>query len=224
MKYLVGLMMFGVCAAQAAPVVNSNAPGAVKSTVYRDSVDPDLYYLAPTSMQIEHDSNGAPLFSYIERGGFFSNHAIVQAVLAPKYDDAELVAVQKRILGVNPRARFTAVPFVESKMVLGTTLDSFIVASDCGHEAGVVGQQQVCSFELNDQGRRVLRDSFKKMITISLNLQYSVDGVIADGKGNYSKEVARFSIAAYFGGEELSRYPQLFRDARGGIVGMNDSE
>jgi hypothetical protein len=225
--YRAVLLLSLVCGstAFAAPVLNKNAPGAVEITAYPDSVDPDLFYVAPTVMLVAHDEHGVPLFSYLEEDHAFTKKAVVQATMVPSYNETDLAKAEGLIKANHPNAKFTALPFVNSSVRFGDVLSAFVEENDCNHAAGVVGQEETCTFRLNNRGRHVMRNTFRQGLTITLQLQYSIEGVVVNVDGRtYTPQTATFEMAGRLGGAELAKYPELFRDSDGKPIGVDGGD
>jgi hypothetical protein len=204
--------------AEALPIMNRNSPGAEMITVLPDHLDPNLYYLAPTVLVTARHETGIPQFSYHEYKVDGDKHALVQTTMRPAFDEALIRETKARIQGLNPLARFTALPFIETKVVFGETAVALISKSSCDHQAGLIGDEQSCSFTLNDTGIRVLRPSFKRGTTLVMQMQYAVMGVIQIADGSYHDKKAVYEMAGRIGGPELAGFPQLFRDRKGRII------
>lgn len=210
--------VFSICllsnVACAAPILNLSGP-ALNMTAFPDNQDPNLYYLAPTEMILAHDDAGVPEFSYMEEWNFWGDKGVVQTTMVPAFNPDQLASAQKNILSVNPRAHFASLPFVNSSVIFDPILVPYVEANDCNHPAGVVGQEESCSFELTSQGAMVMRSSFKTGLTLTMQFQYSVEGVIQKPDKSYEAETHTYQVAGLLGGAELAKYPQLFRGADG---------
>lgn len=205
--------------AGALPILNRNAPvsGTTPAllTIYPDHQDQNMFYLVPKSMGIAHDSRGVPLFSYMEIPHFLSTSAVVQVSMAPAFDDSAIDLVEKSILYMNPNAHFAALPFARSRMIFPGQLTDLIESSDCTHDGGVVGSDETCIFRLTPEGRRVLVGAMRARAALFMSLQYTVDGVEDDGKGEYRPTSLTWTIAGDIGGTELGDCPGLFTDENG---------
>lgn len=222
---LAGLGLGGLSSqAWALPVMNLNAPGAELLTVFPDHQDKNLYYLAPAVMTVAQDDRGLPFFSYIEFLDGFVTHAIVQATLRPAYRSDAVNATKESILKSNPNAKFTSIPYSNSKLVFSDALKPLVEQSYCTHIAASVGEEQSCSFEFNSRGRKVLRSMFREGLTISMQLEYSIEGVVQKEDGSYSSKSNLYSIAARLGGGDLKKFPELFRDRNGRPIVWDDDK
>lgn len=206
-------------AASAAPVLNDSGP-AMSMTAFPDSVDPNLYYLAPTELSVAHDDAGVPEFSFLEQSGFFSDSALVQTTMAPSYSAEDLTEAENSITKADPKARFAPLPFSSSSVIFDVSLGKFVKTSDCNHPAGVVGQAESCSFQLTSDGAKVMLSSFKTGLTLTLQFQYTVDGVIEKTDRSYVAQTNTYAVAGLLGGAELAKYPQLFLDSDGHEIGV----
>ena len=218
------LLMTLTAPAYAAPVLNANAPGATTITAFPDNVDKNLYYVAPTVMTLAHDEHGVPLFSYMEEQHAFTRKAVVQTTMVPSYNKTEYDAAIAQIKAANPNAKFTALPFVDSQVKFGDVLSAFVEKDNCNHTAGLVGDEESCSFRLTSKGRHVMRSSFADHVTLTFQLQYSIDGVIENPDHTYTAKRNTYEMAGRLGGEELAKYPQLFRDPDGKVIGVVGDE
>jgi len=62
---------------------------------------------------------------------------------------------------------------------------------------------------------------FKSGLTITMQLEYTIQGVVQGADGSYSNFSNAYQVAGRLGGTELARYPQLFRDANGKVIGVD---
>lgn len=224
MSYAICFLML-ICLipqAFALPVMNLNSPGAESITVFPDHKDKDLYYLAPVVMTTAKDENGIPVFSYMEYVHWLSTRAVVQTTMKPAFNQAEINRAKDQIRKVNPNAKFNALPFTRSLVIFGDILDPFIISSECDHAGGLIGDEQICSFNLNSKGRSVLRSMFRRGVALTMHLEYSIEGVIQQAEGTYKDASNTYRMAGRIGGSELAQYPQLFQDSLGRIINSWD--
>lgn len=209
----------------ALPVVNLNVSGATTLTVFPDHKDGSIFYVAPNSLMVARDSASVPVFSYLEIASLFKTQAAIQTTIAPYYSNAsELEEVRARIQGVNPQAKFTALPFMESKTVFTETLSALMVKNECNHTAGLVGDAQACSFLVNSKGRKIFRNMLREGVAITVQLEYSVSGVKEDSTGQFVDAVNTYRISGAIGSTELKKYPQLFRDSKGEVIDFDQED
>jgi hypothetical protein len=182
-----------------------------------DHLNPNLFYVAPTVMLIAKDTTGLPQFSYLEYGSFFGDKgAVLQTTLRPQFSSEMILEAQNRIKQINPQAQFTTLTFTGSAIRFSDrVLTRFVNVSECSHAAGRVDDEQTCAFDLNRTGRETLRPMLKKGLTLTAQLEYSIDGVLQGADGSYTRYQNKYEMAARIGGPDLACYPQLFRDSQG---------
>ncbi|MCO5142930.1 MAG: hypothetical protein M9962_07565 [Oligoflexia bacterium] len=204
--------------AWALPVLNKNTPGAEDVTVFPDHADPNLFYLAPKAYVISKNDAGIPNFSYFEYRVKGVRHGFIQTTITAKFDTAQLEEAKNRIRAIFPSAQFTALAFDSSSVEFSDTLKPLIVANDCNHQAGLVGDEQVCSFEISRKGINVFRPMLKKGITITTQIAFSISGVKQQADGTYINHTNSYNVAGRIGDKELANYPELFIDEYGKVI------
>lgn len=220
MKYILMLMAVGLAqSVQAMPVLNMNTKGAESVTVFPDHLDRNLHYLAPTVFVVAKDENGRPNFSYLEyRNAQGGRRAILQTTLRPDFSYAEIEKAKNEIRKLNPAAQFTALPFEATSVNFVDSLKELLVSSDCKHRAGTVADEQSCAFRLSSRGIKVMRPMLKVGLTVSTSFKYAINGVHQNADGSYTTKQNVYEVAGRIGGPELAKYPELFRDERGGVI------
>ncbi len=203
--------------AQALPVLNLNAAGAQAVTIYPDHQDKNLYYTAPQVMLVAKDDAGAPLFSFLEykEGFFYKTRAIVQLTLRPQFSQKMMNEAMEGVLKHNPNAKFTGIPFVKSNLIFSTSLKPLIEEQECTHQAGILGDEQVCNFRLNPQGRAVLLPMFLSPLGLTVQLGYEIMGAVQQADGSYKDQALTFQMGGRIGGTEFRDFPGNFRDRHG---------
>jgi hypothetical protein len=202
----------------ALPVLNANTPGAVNVTVFPDHADATLFYLAPTVFVIAKREDGVPNFSYMEYKTNGYRRAIVQTTLRPDFSYDEIEKAKAAILANVPAARFTSLPFEDSKVNFIGSLAPLLVDSDCQHPAGTVADEQTCAFHLRNSGVKVMRPMFKTGLTITTQFVYTINGVRQNADGTYSNHANSYQVAGRLGGPELAAHPELFIDSNGKTI------
>jgi hypothetical protein len=219
-KFFISSLLTVLCApgAQAVPVLNENAAVSQECTIFPDHADPTLFYIAPNSLTICLDGRNIPLFLYQDLRTKNGTHGIVQTTFCARYNQPELEASKKALLARNPKARFTALPFVSSQIKFSTTLAPLVTKESCTHPAGMVGDVESCSFQLNSIGRRVFIRQVHERLAMAMQYEYTVAGFIRSPDGRYISRDTTFGVAALIGGEELKVHPELFSDADGNTL------
>lgn len=200
--------------AHAAPVLNRGTPAGDNIVMYQDHLNPNLYYINPTSMRMVIDDQGVPLFSYTEfyetSGWLKKRSAMIQVMLATDVDSNKIDEAKASILKSNPGATFTAMPF-ESSMLVGTNDIGLLVKNEaCNHRGGLVGQLQDCTLVLTPKGRRAILPNLMSGRPLALHFDYSIRGVIQNADASYSDTAISLGIGGFIGGPELANHPELF--------------
>lgn len=204
--------------AQAVPVTNENRADAGVITIYPDHADPNRFYVAPNIVLIARE-NDVPMFSYNEVRAdvpFFWPFAhpvgILQMLLVPTYTRDELEVAKAKILKTNPSAQFSGLPFISSELAMSGETPLLIKENQCSHGAGLIEQQQSCSMVLTERGRKVFRRSVRnKMLFTTFQFTYQFSGFARIPDNTFREEVITHSIAARIDGDQLAKYPQLFK-------------
>jgi hypothetical protein len=197
--------------ARAIPIMNENVASSGVIVIYPDSEDPHRFYIAPNVVEITRDKSDYPQFSYVEVStGLFGKTGIMQMTLSPSYTRKDLDEAERKILVKDSKAEFSALPFIESKLVMSGDLPLLFKESQCDHQAGLVGQMQSCNLVLTKRGQRVWRLALlKARIFTTLQFEYSVKGVIRNAQGGFTDQVVQQGVAAVIDGSQLADYPSL---------------
>ena len=207
------IFLFAGSTVVAVPIVNENVANSDVMTIYPDHADAHRFYVAPNVVMIAKNEKQVPLFAYAEYNrGFFERVGVITMTLVPAYTRDELEKAKTEILAKDTTAVFSGVPFIESKLELTGILPDLIEKNDCNHVAGLVGQEQSCSFVLTGRGRQLfLRALERRALFITLQFQYSVQAVIRKADGTFGDQVISHGIAVRIDGDQLSKFPQLLR-------------
>jgi len=213
-------MTAAVSSANAVPVMNENASVSRNTTIFPDHADPNVFYIAPNVISLCIDGDKVPRFSYQDLEVRFGTQGIVQMTLCAQYNELDLAAAETALIAKSaaaklPAPRFVALPFVSSAVVFDPVLKPFIVKEYCSHTAGMVGDEESCSFRLNSQGRRVFLRQVHDRLSMTMQYEYQVAGFLRKPDGSYAPENTIYGIAVRFGGEDLKNHPELFSDANG---------
>ena len=204
--------------ANALPVMNDNVSTSKMVTMYKDHIDKNKFYIAPNFMGLVIGENNVPLFSYNEyKKNIFKRKAIVQSILETKFNDDIEVAITE-LKKRNAKASIHTLPFLESKMKFGEVLNELIEQSDCDNYGAQIGAQMSCSFRLSPRGRNLFKRQIKDNIIITMTYEYTISGCILDAKNICQPERFKYGVAAYLGGGELMKFPQLFKDHKGRLI------
>ena len=222
MKKQISFALLAACVissqAHAVPVMNENSSVSQNTTIFPDHADPNVFYIAPNVISLCLDQDNTPRFSYQDWNTRAGTNGIVQMTLCARYHDAELAAAKADLLSKHPAARFIALPFTASRISFDTVLAPLILKDFCSHTAGMVGDEQSCSFRLGPQGRRVFLKQVRSRLALTMQYYYSVAGFIRLPSGAFAPFASDFGIAVRVGGEELKNHPELFVDANGRTI------
>jgi hypothetical protein len=192
-------------------VVNENVANSDVMTIYPDHQDPHHFYVAPNVVMIAKNSRGAPLFSYVEyRHGSFTKVGVVTTTLVPAYTREELESAKSELLAKDPASVFSGVPFIESHLELTGVLADLIQTNDCRHLAGLIGQEQSCSFILTGRGRQIFLKAIEhRTLFATLLFQYTVQAMIRKADNSLADQSITHGIAV--DGDQLAKYPHLIQ-------------
>ena len=204
--------------AHAVPVMNENASVSQNTTIFPDHADSNVFYIAPNVISLCLDEDKTPRFSYQDFNTKSGPNGIVQMTLCARYHESELAAAKVDLLAKHPLARFVALPFISSRIVFDPVLAPLIVKEFCTHTAGMVGDEQSCSFRLNSQGRRIFLKLVRNRLALTMQYSYAVAGFVRSPTGTFTAQNSDISIAVRVGGEELKNHPELFSDANGRTI------
>lgn len=190
----------------AAPILNENYAITDYITIYRDSMDANLYYYAPNHMTVCRDEEGAPYISItdvpVDRD---RTHLLIMSTLCLGFRGG-LQDSLTSIRAANPQARFAGVAFSSSRVILkDKVLSSFIFQSSCDHSAGIIGQEQACSFRLNTQGRQVFKRNVAQGLAMVLQFEYSIQGVARNSAGTFDNANVTFNVAGRITSSDLKK-------------------
>lgn len=213
-KFLV--LIYALCmnvAAEAIPVMNENVANSGVMTIYPDHQDPHRYYVAPNVVMIATNQKGIPYFSYAEyRRKLIYKVGVISMTLVPAYTREELEIAKSEILKKDPQAEFSGVPFIGSSLALNGALPELITSNECNHAAGLIGQEQGCSFVLTDKGRGFfLKALERRSLFTTLQFEYQVQAVLRLANGSFQDAVIQHGVAVRIDGDQLSQHPHLIR-------------
>ncbi|WP_413290552.1 hypothetical protein [Bdellovibrio sp. HCB337] len=199
--------------AQAIPVMNENVANSGVMTIYPDHADPHRYYVAPNVVMIATNKKGTPHFSYAEyRRNLIYKVGVIAMTLVPAYTREELDVAKAEILAKDPLAEFSGLPFIGSSLALNGALPELITSNECNHAAGLIGQEQACSFVLTDKGRIFfLKAIERKMLFTTLQFEYQVQAVLRLADGTFKDATITHGVAVRIDGGQLARHPRLIR-------------
>ena len=202
----------------ALPVLNENVANHTEVNIYPDHINPNQFYIAPNRLIVTVE-DGVPQFSYSEFFSWTSGYsAIIQTTMTTRHLDVKLTEAIEDIKASNPDAKFSNLPFIESKVVFNTDLIPLIERSFCNNRGASVGSEVACSFTLNRKGVSVLRKQFKEKLTIVFSFDYRVSGVIKNPDETFSVKEINHGVAARLGSKELAKFPYLFKDSKGRTI------
>jgi hypothetical protein len=199
------LIIWGVDKANAVPIFNENASGSGLVTIYPDSADSNLFYIAPNVMKTCKDVTGKLQFSYSEyRPNWYDPvHAIIQLTVCPEYSNSEIdtakIEIQKRI----QQARFSGLPYMSSEVQFNPVLAPFVVSQSCTHAGATIGVEESCSIEFNGQGRKVFLAQVQRGLAMVMQFNYEVAGVLRNANMRFDDIRINHSVAIRIGGEEF---------------------
>jgi len=197
----------------ALPVMNENVANSGVLTIYPDHENPHRFYIAPNVVVIAKNEKGVPHFSYAEfRKQLFTKVGVISMTLMPAYTQDDLEAAKAEILLKDPAAEFTGVPFVNSALTLNGVLPELISSNECNHPAGLIGQEQACSFVLTSKGRMFFLKSLeRKTLFTTLQFDYEVCALVRLADGSFQDRVIKHGVAVRIDGSQLAKFPKLIR-------------
>lgn len=206
----------------AAPVLNKNmAAEGTLVTIWPDHVNPDHFYFAPNFMKIASNEMNSPKFHFTQyrtgncssvwsiKRGYCHHKALITSLLVVGYDLKQLTEAQAGIRKIRPKARFSAIPFIRSKVEFGTTLVDFIDSHDCSPKAGQAADEIPCNITLNRRGIKNLMPFLNSGRVVPIKFTYQISGVIEGASGQYQNETLDYGLTANIGGENLINHPEL---------------
>ena len=212
---LITLTLLIINNANGAPIINDNA--AINSgfiTMYPDHKDPNHFYLAPNVVTIAQDEYGRPNFTFTEyKNNIFSaKRGIIQMTLLPAYRNEDFEQAKQIVLTKNPKAYFSALPFIRSELKLTGDIDPLIEDQQCNHVAGLVGQEQSCVIMLSPLGRKTFLNAVnQKKIFMTLQFKYEIEGFIEIDQGKYESQTVKFGVGAIIDGKLIAGHPELIK-------------
>lgn len=217
MKFLISLIMLASFQAMAAPVLNRNmAAAGNRITIWPDHTDPNHFYYAPSSFNIAMGQDQKPIFNMIDyeigNCGRFrrcSHKSMLTTYFEAGYRESELLQAQNSILKFNPKARFSQVPFISSRVDFGTALTPFIDDHNCSPRAGQPADLVPCTIILNAKGIQRLKPNLKEGKMMAFNFVYQIYGVVEGSNPQYKDHTAEYSIAVNLGGDVLIGHADL---------------
>jgi len=154
---LAGLMMSS--GLYAAPIVNKNiATKGSLVTIWPDHLDPDQFYYAPKSLKIAKEEDGTlkfNAFDYKMPGcGLLTKckniyiSAFYEADFADKDLDEQIAVIKQ----TKPKARFSPVSYMESKVNFSKLLYPWVRDHECDGKGGQAMDEVSCGMILNGKG------------------------------------------------------------------------
>lgn len=220
MKIFTSLLLFMLALeVSAVPVLNGNvATTGNLVMIWPDHADPNHFYYAPSSFNMALDRNGAPIFNMLDyevgRCGPFrrcDRKSLLTTYFEAGYRESELGKAQEAILKINPKARFSQVPFISSRVDFGKALTPFIDYHNCSPIAGQPADLVPCTITLNEKGIKKLRLNLREGKMFAFNFIYKIYGVMEGVNPQFKDHVAEYSIAVNLGGELLVGHQDLVR-------------
>ena len=206
----------------AAPVLNKNmAAEGTFVTIWPDHANPDQFYFAPNFMKIASDNGHNPKFHFTQyrsgscdsrwdiRRGYCHHKALITSLLVAGYESKQLADAQSGILKIRPKARFSAIPFISSRVEFGTTLVDFIDSNDCSPRAGQAADEIPCNITLNRRGITNLMPFLNSGRILPFKFIYQIAGVIEGADGQFKNESLDYGLTVNLGGEILINHPEL---------------
>ncbi|HXH31898.1 MAG TPA: hypothetical protein VNJ01_13900 [Bacteriovoracaceae bacterium] len=215
------LLLLTIAEAYAVPVLNRNmaADGTVV-TIWPDHLDSNHFYFAPNLMRIANDGRGTPKFHLTQyalgncgrigrRLGKCHEKAMLTSLLIADFEKEQLREAQAGIKKIRPQARFSAIPFLASKVEFDTSLKEFIDDHNCSPKAGQAADEVPCSMTLNSQGIYVLVPFLNAGSVLPFKFIYKIAGVIEGPDGKFQNQVLDYGLTVNLGGELLVKHPDL---------------
>lgn len=221
MKALILIFVF-MTNAYAAPVLNQNmAAEGTFVTIWPDHANPDHFYFAPNFMKIASDDKQNVKFHFTQyrtgrcdsrlsrRMGYCHYKAIITSLMIAGYESEQLAQAQAGIKKLRPNARFSAIPFLSSKVEFGNTLDVFIDQHECSPRAGQAADEIPCTMTLNRQGIKNLMPFLNSGRVVPFKFIYKIAGVIERADGKFENQELDYGLTVNLGGELLIDHPEL---------------
>ncbi len=216
MKFLLSLLFLMSTTSYAVPVLNENiAAEGTLITIWPDHKDPNHYYFAPNMMNISKDKNSDPKLHFTE---FLSNcnftrrcsvKGMLNVFFVAGYREDQLRDAQAGILKINPKARFSPIPFLSSKVEFGKVLSTFVDHHDCSPRAGQAADEVPCSLVLNSRGLKTLVPYLREGKIFPFKFFYRISGVLSLGDGSFKDEMLDYATTVNLGGDVLIGHTDL---------------
>ena len=222
MKALLLIGIFISAQVWSAPVLNMNmAAEGTFVTIWPDHVNPDHFYFAPNFMKIASDEGNNPKFHFTQyrsgscssrwdiRRGRCLHKALITSLMVAGYEEEQLLAAQAGIRKLRPNARFSAIPFLSSKVEFGGNFEEFIDQHECSPQAGQAADEIPCTITLNKRGVSNLMPFLNTGRIIPFKFIYRIAGVIEGADGKFTDESLNYGLTVNLGGEMLTKHPEL---------------
>lgn len=205
----------------AVPVLNKNmAAEGTFVTIWPDHQDPDHFYFAPNFMRIAIDHRNEPKFHFTQYqtgrcgriGGSLGrchSKALLTTLMVSGFNEGQLNIAKDGIKKLRPKARFSAIPFLASKVEFGETLGPFIDDHECAPQAGQAADEIPCSITLNRRGMTKLVPFLNQGKVIPFKFIYKISGLIDNGMGGFEETMLDYGLTVNLGGEILINHPDL---------------
>jgi hypothetical protein len=222
MKALLVLVILLSSKVWSAPILNKNmAAEGTFVTIWPDHLNPDQFYFAPNFMKLASDSSSHPKFHFTQyrtgscdsrwdvRRGYCHHKALITSFLVAGYEAQQLAQAQAGIRRLRPNARFSAIPFLSSKVEFGNNFEEFIDRHECSPQAGQAADEIPCTLTLNRRGIIHLMPFLNAGRVLPLKFIYRIAGVIEGADGKFMDQSLNYGLTVNLGGEMLIKHPEL---------------
>lgn len=216
MKSILLFCFFLSTVASGAPVLNLNqAAEGTLITIWPDHLDPNHFYFAPNLISLSEDKTGKAKFNVITYKGSCNirrrckRRAMVIAFFKAGYLSEQLALAQTGIRKRYPQARFSAIPFMSSRVVFGKSLRPMIYSHECSPQGGQAADEVPCTITLNGRGIKSLLPNLNEGKPVPFNFFYKIRGVAQEADGGYRNEDLEYSISVNLGGPILMGHDDL---------------
>lgn len=200
----------------AAPVVNKNisTKGSLV-TIWPDHLDPDQFYFAPKSLKLSQEEDGSVKFNafkYKTPGcGLLSrcHNAHISSFYRADFADHDLDEQISVIRQTKPKARFSPVSYMISKVNFSKLLAPFIVDHECDGYGGQAMDEVSCSMILNKKGIKEIISRFNNRRPVVFHFDYTISGVVEGENPRYRNEDRTYSVSVNMAGDDLFNHPDL---------------
>lgn len=215
------LTLLMISTAHAVPVLNRNlAAEGTLITIWPDHADPDHFYFAPNFMKIATDRHNKVKFHFTEyttgncsafgrRLGTCQNRALLTSLLMAGYEDKQLKEAQEGIKKLRPNARFSAIPYLASKVEFDETLKRFVDEHSCSPLAGQAADEVPCSITFNSRGVKKLKPFLNDGKIIAFHFIYKISGLVEGRSSEFVEQQLDYGLTVNLGGEMLVNHPEL---------------